>query len=40
MRDMRIIEALYRSAKEGRTVKLEAPGKQDAFRGSPPAAES
>ncbi|CAM4025531.1 Gfo/Idh/MocA family oxidoreductase [Corallococcus sp. ZKHCc1 1396] len=37
--DMRIIEALYRSAREGRTVKLEAPKKLDAFRGPPPKEE-
>lgn len=39
LQDMRIIEVLYRSAKEGKSVKLEAVGKQDAFHGPPPTAE-
>ncbi len=39
LQDMRVIEALYRSAREGKAVKLEAPGKPDAFRGPPPASE-
>ncbi|MBN9681072.1 MULTISPECIES: Gfo/Idh/MocA family protein [unclassified Corallococcus] len=38
--DMRIIEALYRSAQEGKAVKLEAAKKLDAFRGPPPKEES
>jgi predicted dehydrogenase len=37
LQDMRIIEALYRSAREGKAQKLEAPGKLDAFRGPPPS---
>ena len=37
--DIRIIEALYRSAREGRSVKLEPSGKVDAFRGPPPSSE-
>jgi len=35
--DLRIIEALYRSAREGKPVKLEAAKKLDAFRGPPPS---
>ncbi len=38
LQDMRIIEALYRSAAERTPQKLEAPGKLDAFRGPAPAA--
>jgi predicted dehydrogenase len=38
--DMRVIEALYRSAREGKPVKLEAQKKLDAFRGPPPKEES
>lgn len=37
--DVRIIEALYRSAREGKPMKLEAPKKLDAFRGPPPQEE-
>ncbi|ATB29447.1 Gfo/Idh/MocA family protein [Melittangium boletus] len=37
MQDQRIIEALYRAAREGKPQKLEAPGKLDAFRGPPPS---
>ncbi|NRD57985.1 gfo/Idh/MocA family oxidoreductase [Corallococcus sp. AB030] len=37
--DVRIIEALYRSAQEGKVVKLEAAKKLDAFRGPPPKEE-
>ncbi|EPX55114.1 putative dehydrogenase [Cystobacter fuscus DSM 2262] len=39
LQDMRIIEALYRAAREGKSQKLEAVGKQDAFRGPAPSAE-
>lgn len=33
VQDMKIMAAIYQSAREGRPVKLEAVGKQDAFRG-------
>lgn len=36
LQDQRIIEALYRAAREGKAQKLEAPGKLDAFRGPAP----
>jgi predicted dehydrogenase len=36
LQDMKIIEAIYRSASEGKPVKLETITKTDAFRGSKP----
>ncbi|GAA4493927.1 Gfo/Idh/MocA family oxidoreductase [Hymenobacter ginsengisoli] len=40
LQDQRIMEAIYKSAKEGKPVKLTAGvGKLDAFRGTPPTEE-
>jgi predicted dehydrogenase len=40
LQDQRIMEAIYKSAKEGKPVKLTAGvGKTDAFRGTPPQDE-
>ncbi|WP_148314085.1 Gfo/Idh/MocA family oxidoreductase [Sorangium cellulosum] len=36
LQDMRLIEAIYASAREGRPVKLEPVAGLDAFRGLPP----
>jgi predicted dehydrogenase len=36
LQDMRIIAALYDSARSGRRVSLHAPAQKDAFRGPPP----
>jgi predicted dehydrogenase len=39
LQDIRIIEALYRAAREGKSQKLEAVARPDAFRGPTPSAE-
>ncbi len=39
LQDHRIMEAIYRSAREGRAVSLPAVAQKDAFRGSPPREE-
>ena len=39
LQDQRIMEALYRSAREGKPVKLAPEGRHDAFRGPPPQQE-
>ncbi|KAA3438288.1 Gfo/Idh/MocA family protein [Rufibacter hautae] len=39
LQDHRIMEAIYHSAKEGRSVKLPAVSKKDAFRGPEPKLE-
>lgn len=39
LQDMMIMEAIYKSAKEGRVVKLDKVDKLDAFRGTPPKSE-
>ena len=39
LQDQRIMEAIYQSARENKTVKLAAVTKTDAFRGTPPAEE-
>jgi predicted dehydrogenase len=37
LQDMRIIEAIYQSAREGRVVKLPNIKQKDAFRGPAPS---
>lgn len=39
LQDHKIMEAIYQSAQEGKTVKLEKITRIDAFRGTPPKAE-
>lgn len=40
LQDMKIIEAIYRSAREGEMIALDKIDKNDAFRGNPPKEEA
>jgi predicted dehydrogenase len=40
LQDMKIIEAIYRSAREGKLITLDKIDKNDAFRGNPPKEEA
>jgi predicted dehydrogenase len=36
LQDQRIMETIYRAAREGKSISLPPVGKKDAFRGKPP----
>lgn len=40
LQDHKLMEAIYQSAKEGKTINLQKNAKQDSFRGTPPKEEA